>query len=228
MDQRFRSAHEEARLASALYPMGGLTEALLQGAARYGFDEAGDCTANDVKALPGFLSWGKTLRFLRDQLIPLGWSAGRHPDLETVISPDRTFRVASASGNSATGDPDRMPSTHVDKGPLSGLAVEDNRQISFPTIHPQFGHRPGPEIQTWYLLQYAAVDEHRQGEIRVELSLPKHFSGSRPGVTNPKRGVLDDWKPRLILGAILIDDKSQGGHQEQEDEIDIHIERRRG
>jgi hypothetical protein len=208
--------------------MGGLTETLLLDAARYGFDEAGDSTANDVKTLAGFLSWAKPLRFLRDRLGPQGWVPGRHPDLETVISPDRTFQVACATGNPATGT-DRMPSTHLDKGPLAGLAIAGNQQLSFPrSVHPQFGNSPVAGMETWYLLQYVDLDEEGRGEIRVELSLPKHFTGSRPGVSRPKRGYINAWKPRLKLSPIQIGDEAEYRQDELEEEIDVRVEPRGG
>lgn len=215
--------HERAQLVSALDSM-GVTEELLVGAARHGYQEAGSTTNNDVRSMAGFLAWAKPLRFLREQLAPKGWKSSRLPNLETVVHPEWRFQIACAAGNSATGDPRRMPRTRLDKGPLTGLAVAKNAQLSLlPAGHAEF--RPNPRtIPTWVLL-YFVSEKEEEVEIRAELSLPTHFSGSQPA-KQPRRGYIDEFKPRLIPESIVLNDVRTEGKFEQE-EIDVPVHRRR-
>lgn len=225
MEPQHRSHEERAQIASALSQM-DLTEELLRDAARHGFDESSDTTTNDVKTLSGTLAWAKTIRYLRDHLGPQGWTSGQHPDLETVIHPSGKFQIAVAAGNAATGT-ERMPATQEDKGPMTGRAVGRNRQLSFPReVHPEFGEPPEPEIKTWYLLFHFAVNDEGEGEIRAELSLPNHFSGTTPGVSKQKRGYIDQFHPRRKLEPIQIGVQSGSEGEAVEDEIEIEIERR--
>lgn len=148
----------------------------------------------------------------------------RHaPSLETVVSPDGSLQIACAGGDSATGRDKQMPSTRLDKGPLTGLAVEANRQMSFPrSVSPAFGNPAELDLHTWILLFYldeAANDE--RGEIRSELSLPDHFTGKR-------RGFIDSFKHRIRLASIIPDDAedSESRDDSEQDEIEIPVSRR--
>jgi hypothetical protein len=77
-------------------------------AVRLAYEPVRKCTENDVKAMAGFLAWGKTLRHLRDGLRPAGWVADRSGNFETVRNSEGTIAIASARGDENTGT-DRMP-----------------------------------------------------------------------------------------------------------------------
>ncbi|MGH2957519.1 MAG: hypothetical protein ACRDL6_11045 [Solirubrobacterales bacterium] len=219
--QQGSNLHHLAQTNSQLAEL-GLTEELLAGAVRHGYEEAANTTGNDVRSMGGWLRWGKPLRYLRDRLVPKGWTNQYSPHLETVISPNRKVQITCAIGTGATGDPEHMPSTSLDKGPLTGVAVGLNRQMSFPrSVHPEFGEPDPPPTQTWFLLYY--LDEIA-GEIRYELSVPTHFTGAEVG-ENTRRGYLNEWGPRICLPPISIDDQA-AIEEEEEDDIEIPVERR--
>lgn len=217
-----RRLHEQVETGSRLSALGpGLTEAVLGDAVRDGYEWTSECTDNDVRSMGGFLSWGKPLRALREQLAPHGWTKRHLPSLETVVSPDHGCQITVAGGNSATGLEGRMPSTRLDKGPLTGLAVAANAQVSFPrSVHPDFGNPAELDLNTWVLLFY--VDETANdgaGEIRAELSRPDHFTGK-------KRGFVDSFRPRIRLEAISLAEADELLDHETEEEIDIPVARR--
>jgi hypothetical protein len=211
--------HIRAENTTRLIAM-GLTEELLAEAVRYGYTEAERCSGNDVRMAGGTNSWGKPLRYLRENLLPKGWSKGGPPNLESVISPDRSFQIASAGANSFTGQPDRMPSTQNLKGPLTALAISGNKQMALDIAGSS--PEPAPEMQTWYLLRY--LDEAKD-EIRCELSIPTHIA-IRKGA---KRGRIDEFGSRLILTPIKLgSDTDLEGERDEEfsEDLDIPVARR--
>jgi hypothetical protein len=217
--QPLYSLQHPAETASQLNEL-GLTEALLTKPARRAYDDVERCTGNDVASMARYLAWGKVLRYLRDELIPMGWSKGRHPELESIVSPDRSFRILSVGGNWATGT-DQMPATLNDKGPLTGFAVDDNRQIAFdPSV---LGGLSEDDMLTYFFLHYE--DEHAE-EIRLELSVPTH----RAGMRKSKRAVIDQFGPRIPLRPISLAadeaDARTDADAEYTDEIDVPVARR--
>lgn len=209
--------HPQAETTSKLNQL-GLTEASLMKAARLAYVEVERCTGNDAAAMEPVLAWGKVLRYLRDELIPNGWSKGQHPELESVVSPDGSFRILSVGGNSATGT-SRMPATENDKGPLTGLAVKDNRQIAFdPDI---VGAVPEDDMLTYFFLHHWAKQDD---EIRLELSVPTHLTGKK----KKKRAVVDQFGLRIPIHPILLDrtDDAADVETEYSDEIDVPVARR--
>src|SRR3954447_16730196 len=94
-------------------------------AVELGYGPVRKCTDNDVKAMAGFLAWGKTLRHLRDELKSAGWTADRSGNFETVRSADGSMAITSVRGDEKTGT-DGMPSTATDKGPRTKKAVSVN------------------------------------------------------------------------------------------------------
>lgn len=214
--------HEQAENANQLGALGpGLTERVLLDAVRYGYEWSSECTDNDPRLISGVLGWGKPLRSLREQLAPHGWTKRHHPSLETVVNPDKSLQIAVAGGNSATGLEGYMPSTRLDKGPLTGLAVAANAQISFPrSVDPGFGNPAALDMNTWLLLFYVDENAHDgAGEIRGELSRPDHFTGK-------KRGFVDSFRPRIRLEPISLAEVADAFDDETEEEIDIPVARR--
>lgn len=211
--------HVQAQTASRLATM-GLSEELLAEAVRHAYLERDRCTGNDVNAAGGNAIWGKPLRFLRDRLLPNGWHRGGQPDLESVISPDRSFRITSAAGNWATGDFQKMPKTAGLKGRLALEAIGESAQIAFDLV----GETPkaAPQMRTYYFLHH--LDE-AQEHVRYELSMPSHMS-IRP---KAKKGRVDEFKHRLILKPVEFDinaDLEDEHENEFSDDLDISVERR--
>jgi hypothetical protein len=209
--------HDRAETASQLAAL-DLSEELLADALRYAYGEGDRCTANDVNMAAGIDVWGKPIRYLRDQLSK--WPHSRQPDLEGIIHPSRTFRIASARGNWATGDSEWMPSTETLKGRLTMEAVHGNGQMALDVIG--LTQNPAPVMRTYYLLHH--FDKVKE-EIRCELSVPTHMTIG----PKAKKGRIDEFGPRIILAAIPLDsdaDLDQNDEVEFSDDLDIQVARR--
>lgn len=220
-DPRLSEFPPQPDVVSALHTM-GLGCDSLRHAALAGHDEAIAATANDVVTRAGYVRWATPLRYLGDIYVPRGWSRERPQGFELLVNPDKTFGFAIAPGDFATGT-ERMPSTRIERGPLTGQAVAGNRdQIRFAAeIHPSFAENALPGMQTWLLLHY--FDEPAE-ELRLELSLPVEFTKT----PKSERGSVTRFEPRLILPSIpLVDDAVMMDDDEGGDEIEISVERRR-
>lgn len=220
-DPRLSESKPQPDVVSALHRM-GLTCDSLREAALAGHDEAIAVTANDVVTRAGYVRWATPLRYLGDIYVPRGWSRERPQGFELLVNPDKTFAIAIAPGDSLTGT-ERMPSTRIERGPLTSQAIAGNRdQIRFAAeVHPSFAENPLPGMQTRLLLHY--FDEPLE-ELRLELSVPVEFSKT----PKSERGYVTRFEPRLILPSIsLIDDVGMMDDDERDDEIEISVERRR-
>jgi hypothetical protein len=207
--------HSEPVLARGRLDELGLYEEVLRDAVQNGLQHAFACTLHDPPSLPGILAWGKTVRHLRDRLIPQGWSGSNARNYATVIHPKGSLAIAVAAGDSNTGclEP-LMPSTRAEKGPATRDAVLSN-QLTFADVSEHF---PRPEsvpgMQTWLLLHYA--DEVAE-EVRLELSLPADMTAD---------GFVVRWHERIILAPIPFTPQPLPAPEEETEEIDIKIERR--
>ena len=191
-------------------------EDVLRDAVQIGQHLASDCTAHDPRGLAGIIAWGKTVRELRDRLVPLGWRSSDDRNYATVVNPAETFAIAVAGGDANTGRRDADPTTRTDKGPATEDAVKVNRQLSFADIDESFPkfQGEGPGLQTWMLLHHADDDA---GEIRVELSLPAGMTG----------GLVTEWQERIVLSPVPFSSSSVEISEPDVEEIDIKIDRRR-
>lgn len=213
---RDEQADVESRLASF-----GLEGDVLRRAVGLGLAEGAQCTANDPVILQSFVNWGKSVGFLRDQLVPQGWQRVRRAGYETTVSPDGKVALAVAAGDEGTGLRKFPVRTRTPKGPATFKAVLANTGMStremselvdsFPAAEPL------PRAQTWLVLFYA---DSEKGQIRIELSLPIGFAPD---------GQVAIWGERLILepinwsgpgGTDLLND------DDQPEEPDIPVERR--
>lgn len=192
-----------------------LCEAILAG-----HNEAAGCTANDVATRPGYIRWSTALRHLGDFYVPRGFTRERPQNFEILVSPDRSYAITVAPGDDATGT-DSMPSTRIDRGPLTGQAVGRNRyQLAFdPRVHPQFSERPLPEMQTWHLLWFC--DE--PSTIRCELSVPVEFTRRK---SEQGRGFITRYEPRLILPTINLSADLTVSAVAADEPIDVPVHRR--
>lgn len=170
----------------------GVTEAALRAAVFAGFGERANCTANDAPIAPGFLQWNRTLRTLREQLIPLGWRASNEGQYATAVNEAGDLAVAVASGCPNTGLPRQLPTTRSRKGPSTLTAVGANyEQLELPLPDAPFMFAREPGRVTWMLLFH--VDDR---EIRAELSLP---------IGMAEDGHIDRWRERIMLTRTPID-----------------------
>ncbi len=165
-----------------------LGEADLVRAVQDAFAEAFDCTTHDPPSMAGFIAWGKTVRYLRDRLVPRGWTPANDRNYSTVVHPTGSIAIAVASGDANTGVASRVPSTQYEKGPATTDAVLTN-QMTLGDLVPSFPVHPSA-TQTWLLLHH--FDETNE-EIRMELSLPDGIS---------EGGHVTSWRERLLLSPV--------------------------
>lgn len=223
------SSHEpqpDPAVVLALQAM-GLDSDHLRAAILAGYVDKARVTSHDVVTRGGFLMWATPLRYLGDAYVRKGFRRERPGGFEVLRSPDETFDISVAPGTYATGQSDRMPSTSIERGPLTGQAVDGNRgQMLLESNVIPFGAK---EVRpdairgrwTWLLLHF--YDESAD-EIRVELSVPVEFDRKRPG---NGRGIVTHFDPRLILPPIVLDASTDiEDEDEGDDEIDIPIDRR--
>ena len=179
----------------------GLTIDVLRRAVRFGLGYAIECTENDPPAVKGIIAWGKINRALRELLIPQGWEPDNGQNYARTIHPDGKWGIAVAAGNYNTGNPDRMPATSVEKGPMTKQIVAVN-QLSFSEIALGWDHLSS-EVRTWILLHYR-IDS--PDAVRAELSLPQGLD---------KNGRITVWRERIIFA--VFDEPTLDADQSPED-----------
>ncbi len=184
-------------------------------------------TENDTRGLAGTLRWALPLRYLGDAFAPSGFRRLHAGGFEVLRSPDGSFDIAVAPGNYNTGLPG-MPTTRIDRGPLTSQAVNGNRNQM--RLDPDIVPLSPSEVEdsesapiTYLLLHY--YDEYAN-ELRMELSVPVEFK--RMKNSNSKRGFVVNFEPRLILPAEKFDVEADFADEPGEDDgqIDISVQRR--
>lgn len=163
----------------------GLTVSVVERVVRRADAEVAMCTELDPPIMEGMTRWGKTSRFLREELIPRGWTYDNPRNLARTIHPSGEFAIVASTGDELTGltVPGHLPSTRYRKGDAMSRAVALNEQLAFD-FGDGWGRKPDDTMRTWILLFY--VDEH---EFRTELSLPSHIQD----------GLITRWAERVIL-----------------------------
>ncbi len=168
----------------------GLKAEILEFALRGADAEARTYTQLDPPNMQGMARYSRTVRLLRELLLPLGWSYDNPRNLARTVSPDRQVAVIATLGDAATGVPHVRPSTRYEKGIATVEAVSRNFvQLSLPM---DVGDDPPVDpdmdgIATWILLYNVT-----ESEIRAELSLPDSMVD----------GYIDTWLERIILPPI--------------------------
>jgi len=167
----------------------GLKAEILEFALRGADAEARTYTELDPPNMQGMARYSRTVRLLREQLLPLGWSYDNPRNLARTVSPDRQVAIIATLGDAATGLPGVRPSTRYEKGIATVEAVSRNFiQLALPI---DLGDEPADAyidgIATWMLLYNVT-----ESEIRAELSLPDSMVD----------GYIDTWMERIILAAI--------------------------
>lgn len=195
----------------------GLASDDLRDAVRDANAEALEYTPNDVVSRAGYTRWASPLRQLGDAYAPKGFKRKRPKNFELLVSPDGTFGLTVAPGDHNTGT-EKMPSTRIERGPLTGQAVIGNRhQLAFGSINREFDK---DAIKIWLLL---AFFDELEDEIRLELSFPVEFSTKGK---KKKRGYVTAFEPRLILPSIPLVGDAEGREDDDEGQIDVPVARR--
>lgn len=198
----------------------GISSAVLRDAARDANDEAMGCTANDVASRAGYIRWSSPLRRLGDVYASAGFTRERPHNFELLVSPDRAYALTTAPGDRNTGTA-KMPSTRIERGPLTGQAITGNRrQLGFGQISNDFLQATASSMEIWLLLVF--YDALAQ-EARLELSFPVEFTRT----PKSERGFVTAFQPRLVLPAISLIDTADIADDEDEDgQIDVPVTRR--
>jgi hypothetical protein len=162
--------------------------------------ETEGCTPLDPPILQGLLRWGRTTRFLREELIPVGWSQDNPRNLARTIHPSGDFAIVVATGGVGTGLTNGDPGTRHRKGNATSEAVRANNQLSFDLGPLVYVERAVQEVRsllphTWLLLFLVDGDV-----IRAELSLPAAFEDGR----------ITEWLDRILLPAVPRDRAAMG------------------
>lgn len=172
------------------------------------------CTVNDPAFFAGILAWAKTVRALREVLVPMGWEKNDDGNFATIRNPDRELAIAVMTGDDLTGcvSPGGSdPSTRYSKGPRTMQAIDDNVLWLFePDAEPTGLVISDRGFPTWILLL-----RREQNIVRSELSLPKAAR---------ERGRIDEWAVRLILEPI--DLSAPPAEEPSSPPLDIPITRR--
>lgn len=188
----------------------GLTSEILEYAIRTGEYARDSCTKNDPTCAPGFVAWSKTVRALRDALIPKGWEKCDDYNFPTVVSPNKKIAISVSTGNEATGNATAEPKTKYAKGEAARSAVKINQGVLFPEMNAD---KVAAQRITWILLKRRVGDT-----VVAELSLPALMT---------TEGQIVKWETRIILNAILIDPDFDVQDDSSSEEIDVPVLRRK-
>jgi hypothetical protein len=195
----------------------GLKESMLRLGVEQGQAEWANCTLNDPPMFRGLVPWARTLRSVRESMIPEGWERLEDGGQSFIVNKAGTLAITAATGDRYTGVEGETPCTKSSKGPKTQLAIAQNTlaRTLYGDIRTAEKQKADSRI-TWILLFYR---DTQTSEIRCELSLPARMNNE---------GQVDEWKERIILTAIPFGD---GGARIKIDSptpnIDIDVQRRR-
>jgi hypothetical protein len=170
----------------------GVSEEILVDALKAGIQARSNCTRHHPRNYPGIVMWAETVRFLGDNLKPVGWLRSDKKNFPVVVRGDEQVAIAVAGGDSLTGSPDpkAKPSSRHPKGRVTEKVV---RQNAYPFL--PFNPLPTLEVKqntsTWFLLHSRQADQ-----VLCELSLPTEID---------KFAYFKDWHERILLSPIPID-----------------------
>lgn len=173
-----------------------ITRALLRADA-----EAKHTTGLEPPTAEGTVRYFKTVRFLREELVPLGWGVNDYKNFCRTVDPNREFSIVTSSGDEVTGVeiPGRVPRTKYPKGELTVMAVRQNAEQGTFDLGEDFlepNVQPAELENVWFLLQRVTSDY-----IYAELSLPVRIED----------GTITDWEERILLPRVSRHDPEPTG-----------------
>jgi hypothetical protein len=210
----FALAHEVvARLQTEV----GLSHEPLREAVSKGVDAQMRCTRLHPPSSPGYYRWAEAHVALRQGVAPLGWKPSDRGNFSTIVRPDGLVAITIATGDSRTGKEGRpVPTTKYPRGAMTQAAVRVNQQLSLDMVSGGVILPPEAESVervTWWLLLAGG-----QGEVRMELSCPRHIN---------EHGYIDSWSERIILEPLEIEGAlPMDGDELAMEAIDVPVERR--
>lgn len=170
----------------------GLSADLLVRALLRADAEAKLTTGLEPPTAEGTTRYAKTVRYVREELVPLDWRFDNYKNFCRTIHPSGAFSIVASSGDEFTGVdvPGMKPSTKYPKGDLTALAVMQNADQGVLDLGADYAVDTVDPVDLesiWFLLQ-RVTDEN----IYAELSLP----------TAIENGVIVDWEERILLPQI--------------------------
>jgi hypothetical protein len=170
----------------------GLSIGLIERVVRRADADVATFTELDPPIMLGLTRWGRVSRYLREELVPEGWTYDNPRNLARTIHPSGEFAIVAATGDELTGLEGLLPTTRYRKGDATVQAVAVNEQLTF-----DFGDDFTADVTsaarallTWFLLFF-----EDEAEIRVELSLPDGIEGGR----------ITSWAERIIMPSFVRD-----------------------
>lgn len=170
----------------------GLSADLLSRALLRADAEAKLTTGLEPPTAEGTTRYAKTVRYIREELVPLHWQFDNYKNFCRTLHPSGAFSIVTSSGDEFTGVhvPGRKPSTKYPKGDLTALAVMQNADQGVLDLGADYAIDivdPAGLETIWFLLQ-RVTDQ----TIYAELSLPTAIQG----------GLIVDWEERILLPQI--------------------------
>ncbi|HEY1628052.1 MAG TPA: hypothetical protein VGG16_30110 [Streptosporangiaceae bacterium] len=170
----------------------GLSIGLIERVVRRADADVATFTELDPPIMLGLTRWGRVSRYLREELVPEGWTYDNPRNLARTIHPSGEFAIVAATGDELTGLEGLLPTTRYRKGDATVQAVAVNEQLTF-----DFGDDFTADVTsaarallTWFLLFF-----EDEAEIRVELSLPDGIEDGR----------ITSWAERIIMPSFARD-----------------------
>jgi hypothetical protein len=164
----------------------GLSVGLIERVVRRADADVSTFTELDPPIMQGLTRWGRISRYLREELVPDGWTYDNPRNLARTIHPSGEFAIVAATGDELTGLAGLLPTTRYRKGDATVQAVGVNEQLTF-----DFGDgftmdmtADAGALLTWILLFF-----EDEAEFRVELSLPDGIEDGR----------ITSWAERIVL-----------------------------
>lgn len=189
-----------------------LDEQSLIEAVKHGYLVRSSLTPNHPRIFFGYATWAETVARLRDILAPKGWQRLEKGNSELVINEFQDVAIAVAAGDEFTGQTHATPSNRCPKGTNTIDAINTNNQLDlFAELIP-LPPTSNNSFTTWILLHYSA-----DNEIRCELSLPSSIGTD---------GRIKDWKERIILKHIPLDQITIDVLPLESQDIEIEIRRK--
>jgi len=166
----------------------GLTTGLVERVVRRADAEAAFCTLLGPPIMEGLTRWARTNRFLREELVPVGWRFDHPRNLPRTIHPGGQFAIVATTGDDVTGLAGLLPAPKYAKGDATVRAVAANEQLTLDFgDFGDFGSgalAPRDLLLTWLLLFRTGDDG-----FHAELSLPDRIEDGR----------ITRWAERIIL-----------------------------
>ncbi|WP_193614308.1 hypothetical protein [Nocardioides lijunqiniae] len=169
----------------------GLTTEMLQRTLLRADAETKMVTGLEPPTSEGSTRYFKTVRYLREEVVPLEWGYDNSKNFCRTVHPSGEFSIVTSSGDEHTGvyTEGRSPTTKYPKGDVTAMAVQVNAGQFVLDLGEDYdiAEPQGPIESIWFLMQRVTADT-----IFAELSLPTKIEG----------GLIQEWEERIILDPI--------------------------